>query len=77
MLSLGTREAFNFGKELKVFQVSDPRAERAVPTRRSAENDSQVMQARPASDPFFAVHDLTRPVSFSSSLDLTNPTREI
>ena len=65
-MSIGTREVF--GK----------RAERAGYVSRmrgfdrgSAGNNSRVMLARSASDPFLAGHHLTRPVSFSSPLDPT------
>ena len=49
----------------------DPRVRPAGLTRRSAENNSRVILARPASDPILAGHDLTRPARFSTPL---NPT---
>ena len=54
-----------------MFEVLDPRAGRAGPSRGSAENNLRVMLARSASDPFLSVRDLTRPASFSPPLDPT------
>ena len=58
ILNIGMRPAY--GKRTgSVFLVSHPRTECAGRTQGSAETNSQVMLARPASDPFLAGHDLT------------------
>ena len=59
-----------------IFEIFEARARFAGPTRGSAGNNSRVMLARPASDPFLAGHDLTRPVSFYL-LTRPDPTREV
>ena len=64
---------FALGSERFFFQESDARAGCAGPTRGSAENNSRVMLARSASDPFLADHDLTRPVSLHYLLTRTDP----
>ena len=62
----------SLGREWNGFEVLDPRAGSAGPTRVSADQNSRVMLARPASVP----HDLTRPVGFSPpSVDPTRPVR--
>ena len=67
------------GRKQDVFQVSGPRDGCAGLTRGSAENNSRVMLARPASALVLAGHDLARPVSFSSPLDPAppDPTRPV
>ena len=45
--------------------------------RGSAENNSRVILVRPASDPFLAGHDLTRPVSFDLFLTRPDPIRPV
>ena len=64
---------FALGSERFFFQESDARAGCAGPTRGSAENNSRVVLARPASDPLLTGHHLTQPVSFISTLDPTQP----
>ena len=49
----------------------DPRVRPADPTRGSAETNSRVILARPASDTCLADHDLTRPARFPTTHDLT------
>ena len=70
MLSVLVREK-TLGRKRDDLEESRLRAGCAGPTRGSAENNSRVVLARPSSDPFLSVHDLSRPVSFSSPPDPT------
>ena len=79
LLSIGTKYAFIWVRERKVFQVSDPRAGYAGQIRGSAETTrgSRIL-ARPASDPFLVARTDPTREHFITPLDLRpDPTREI